>query len=582
MKKSFFWKIAIPYVLMILVVMALSTWLVSSFFTNTFQNTMQENLLAEARLIANESDSLILENRLIELEQLISDQAKAAEIRITIIQPDGRVLAESDLNPASLENHLDRPEVQNALNGEESTEIRFSNTLLTRMLYAAVPIAHQGKIIGIARLAMPIRSIEGNIQSVNRVIWGLSGMIILVAIAIAIIITAHALQPLRRLTEKANEISKVNPDETILSSKKDEIGQMSDAFHRMAESLDQQIRDFKLEQTKLSAILDTMTDGIFLVDGKGYVQLSNPAARKIFEIKTGLDSLATLIATVRDHQIVELWEKCLREKSLQSQTLEISPERYTIQCIAAPLGEAMPDHVLILFQDFTQLKKLEVIRRDFVSNVSHELRTPLASFKALAETLKQSALKDKKASQKFLSMMEIEIDNLIQMVEEQLELSKIESGKVPLVLEKIQPMDLISKSINRMRVQAERAGLELLEDLEKELPPILVDAGRIEQVMVNLIHNAIKFTPPKGRITVSVKRVENQVIFSIRDTGQGISEKDIPRIFERFYKTDKARTGGGTGLGLSIARHIIEAHGGKIWVESKLGEGSTFYFALQI
>lgn len=581
MKKSFFWKIAIPYILMILVVMALSAWLVSSFFTNTFQSTLRENLLAEARLIANESDSLILEDRLIELEQLISDQARAANIRITIIQPDGRVLAESDLNPASLENHLDRPEVKIALSGEESSEIRFSNTLLTRMLYAAVPISYQGKIIGIARLATPVRSIEESIQSVNRIIWGLSGMIILVAIAIAIIITAYALQPLRRLTEKANEISKVTPDEAILSSRKDEIGQMSDAFHRMAESLDQQLQDFKLEQTKLSAILDTMSDGIFLVDDKGYVQLSNPAARKMFEIKPGLDSPVTLVATVRDYQVVELWEKCLREKSLQTQSLVISPERFYIQCIAAPLGEAMPDHVLILFQDFTQIRKLEVIRRDFVSNVSHELRTPLASLKTLAETLKQSATKDKKTSQKFLSMMEIEIDNLIQIVEEQLELSKIESGKVPLVLEKMQPADLISRSLSRMRVQAERAGLELMQEISKDLPPIHVDAGRIEQVMVNLIHNAIKFTPPKGKITVSAKEAGNLIVFSVRDTGQGISEKDLPRIFERFYKTDKARTGGGTGLGLSIVRHIIEAHGGRIWVESKLGNGSTFFFSLK-
>ncbi len=228
------------------------------------------------------------------------------------------------------------------------------------------------------------------------------------------------------------------------------------------------------------------------------------------------------------------------------------------------------------------MRKLEVIRRDFVSNVSHELRTPLASLKAIAETLQQGALKDKKASQKFLTMMEGEIDNLIQMVEEQLELSRIESGRVPLNLNTCRPYDLIKNALNRMKVQAERAGLELTMQCDDDLPNINVDGARIEQVLVNLIHNAIKFTPPRGKIIVSAKKNEKQIIFMVKDTGIGISEQDLPRIFERFYKTDRARAGGGTGLGLSISRHIIETHHGQIWVESEPGDGSTFYFSVNI
>ncbi len=237
MKKSFFWKIAIPYILLVLAAMAILGWLISSLFTNSVQQTLRDNLLAEARMVANQAADMISEDRIPELENAIIDQAKVAGARITIIQPDGLVLAESELNPSIMENHLDRPEVRAALEGRESAEIRFSNTVLERLLYAAVPIRSNGEIIGIARLAVPIRSIEQNVQSINRIIWGTTGMIVLSAIAIAIIITSHSMQPLRKLTLLANQISKVDDTEKISVTPKDEIGQMTDAFHRMADGL---------------------------------------------------------------------------------------------------------------------------------------------------------------------------------------------------------------------------------------------------------------------------------------------------------------------------------------------------------
>jgi two-component system phosphate regulon sensor histidine kinase PhoR len=238
--------------------------------------------------------------------------------------------------------------------------------------------------------------------------------------------------------------------------------------------------------------------------------------------------------------------------------------------------------VLLLFQDLTRIHQLEIIRQDFVSNVSHELRTPLASLKALVETLQESASHDLEASNKFLGMMDIEIDKLTQIVQELLELSKIESGRVPLDKRNTSPNDLLINVAERMQLQVQRGKLDLIINAQQKIPDIMVDVNQIEQVLVNLIHNAIKFTLPGGKITLSAFQQKNELVISVKDTGIGIPPRDIKRIFERFYKVDRARSAHGTGLGLSIARHLVEAHGGNIWVESIQTKGSTFFFSIPL
>jgi len=234
----------------------------------------------------------------------------------------------------------------------------------------------------------------------------------------------------------------------------------------------------------------------------------------------------------------------------------------------------------LVFQDLTRVRRLETVRRDFISNVSHELRTPLASLKALTETLQEGALEDPPAARRFLSQMETEIDNLTQMVRELLELSRIESGRVPLQRKPCDPCTLIATSVNRMRLQAERAGLTMETECPPDLPSVNADPERIDQVLVNLIHNAVKFTLPGGKIKAGAYVRGGEVAFFVYDTGVGIQPQDLTRIFERFYKSDRSRSGGGTGLGLSIARYMIETHGGEIWAESTPGQGSTFTFTL--
>ena len=325
-----------------------------------------------------------------------------------------------------------------------------------------------------------------------------------------------------------------------------------------------------------------MNDGILVTDQNGQVNLINNAAADLFSIETHQAESHSLVEVLRNHVIEGLWQNCIETHKIQTIDTEIAPRHQFIRCIATPLAPQLPGSVLLLFQDLTRIHQLEIIRQDFVSNVSHELRTPLASLKALVETLQDCALQDPDAAKNFLERMNSEIDNLTQMVQELLELSKIESGRVPLEKRETSPNKLLSKVAERMQLQAQRGKLDLIIDIQQKLPAIMVDTTRMEQVLVNLIHNAIKFTLPGGKITLSAIQQNHEIIFSIKDTGIGIPPRDLERIFERFYKVDRARSEHGTGLGLSIARHLVEAHGGRIWAESIQTKGSTFYFSIPI
>jgi two-component system, OmpR family, phosphate regulon sensor histidine kinase PhoR len=363
---------------------------------------------------------------------------------------------------------------------------------------------------------------------------------------------------------------------------------LSSSVHALASAFDLRLASLDAERARLEATLTQMTDGVLIADSQGRIQMTNPAAEKLFGEGETLVGKSVSIA-LRHHQLIETWRKCQQSGEVQSDSVELPATRKFLQLIAIPDQHA--GGAILLVQDLTRIRRLETVRRDFISNVSHELRTPLASLKALTETLQDGALEDPSAAHRFLGRIQTEVDALTQMATELLELSRIESGQVPLELKPISPAKLLSSAADRMNMQAERAGLIMQVDCPADLPLIRADLPRLEQVLVNLIHNAVKFTPPGGEVALSASTKplalqgrgvggEGAILFSVRDTGPGIPADDLPRIFERFYRVDRSRTGGGTGLGLSIARHLIEAHGGRIWAESREGEGSTFHFTI--
>ncbi len=352
----------------------------------------------------------------------------------------------------------------------------------------------------------------------------------------------------------------------------------SHSVKTMALALSRRTTVVEAERARLAAVLDRMTDGVLIADAGGQVQFANPAIERLFDIQKAVGR--RVVEVLHQPQLIETWQISRETGETQEESVELPVRRRFLQLVVLP--ERQSGGSLLLVQDLTRVRRLETVRRDFISNISHELRTPLASLKALTETLRDGALEDPKAASRFLGRIETEVDALTQMATELLELSRIESGQVPLQCKGVAAAALLLSAAERMHAQVERAGLVLRVDTAQNLKEVWADQPRLEQVLVNLIHNAVKFTRPGGEVVLAAHTESDFVRFSVRDTGEGIPTDDLERIFERFYKADRARSGGGTGLGLSIARHLVEAHGGRIWAESIEGQGSTFYFTIPV
>ena len=357
-----------------------------------------------------------------------------------------------------------------------------------------------------------------------------------------------------------------------------ELDNLSSSISSIISTFDLRHSTLDNERARLATVLDQMTDGVLIADSQGIIQFANPVTGKLFQTSNPINR--SLTEVIRNHQLVEAWRRCQQTRELQSETVEVPARHQFLQLVVIP--DSHSSGSLLLVQDLTRIRRLETVRRDFISNLSHELRTPLASLKALAETLQDGALDDPPAARRFIDQIQIEVDALTQMVTELLELSKIESGRFSLDLQPASACDLLNSASKRMELQAERAGLTLRMECADDLPKIKIDSQRLEQVLVNLIHNAVKFTRSGGEVVLFAEAGIGEVRFAVRDTGIGIPVEDVERIFERFYRVDKSRTGSGTGLGLSIAKHIVEAHNGKIWAESIEGQGSTFYFSIPV
>lgn len=377
----------------------------------------------------------------------------------------------------------------------------------------------------------------------------------------------------RRLNGYANAIRN-QPDQLPTDLK--DFENLSNSIASLKTAFDLRLSTLDSETSRLATVLEQLTDGVLIADSFGQVQFTNPAARKLFDTNDPLNH--SVAEVVRNHQLIEAWRRCQQTREMQSESVELPIRRQFLQLIVIP--DTHEGGSLLLVQDLTRVRRLETVRRDFISNVSHELRTPLASLKALTETLQDGALSDPVAGPRFLGRITTEVDALTQMAQELLDLSRIESGQVELIRAPLSPKKLLSSAADRMKMQAERAGLKLTVKCDDNLPMINVDKARLEQVLVNLIHNSVKFTKPGGEISLEAEATVGAVRCAVRDTGSGIPAESLTRIFERFYRVDKSRTGSGTGLGLSISKHIVEAHGGKIWAESEEGRGSVFYFEI--
>ena len=579
MFRSIRWRIAVAFALLIVAcISGLGIYLADSARSDHL-DTLRTELTAEARLIADSSTTFFAGNQTGGLDALAKRLGEQIGARITIINGDGAVLGDSKEDPATLDNHADRPEVIEALSMGTGYSIRYSATLGYQMMYVAVPIQADGDIAGVARVSLSLAEIDQSLAHLNTIVIVGSAIAAIIAILLAFQILRITTEPVKKLTQLSRRVAQGQLDQEIQITSRDEVGELGRAFNQMTARLREMVALITSERDKMGTILSNMDDAIFTVDGDSRITVVNRAAEDIFQVPQDKALGRTFIEVVRDHELNGVLQRCLAAEKQQAGAVEMKARKRFLSMTATPLQGG---GCLVHIRDLTELRKLETVRRDFISNISHELRTPIASVKALAETLVDGAIDDPSVAKAFLGKINAEADKLAQMVLELGELSRIESGEAALEKNDISIGDAIRHAVDRLKAQADRAGLRVDVDAPADLPRVVSDERRVEQVLVNIIHNAVKFTPSGGRVSISARVQGDSMLVSVSDTGEGIPADDLPRIFERFYKADKSRSSGGTGLGLAIAKHIVEAHGGKIWAESIEGKGATFHFTLPL
>jgi len=581
--RSIQWRITIWFILLVIVIMtALGIYLANSVGNSELDN-IRSKLVDEAMIVAEASLSgFETSDTVSDLDMLAKKLGIQIGARITFIAGDGTVLGDSYENPSTMKNHAERPEILEALATGLGESTRYSTTIGERMMYVAVPVTEAGEVLGIARVALPLTQVQ---KSVDRIIIGIVIAMLITSAMVIIaswIIARTTTQPIRELTKGAQRIARGEFDYRISVDAKDESGQLSHAFNEMSSNLKRLVETISEDSAKLMSILDNMADGVILTDIEGNIVLINKTVQGLFKISDEDARGKPLIEAVREHELNDILKSCLETRHEQIIQFDSSTLNKFFRAIAILINEERQGGALVLIQDLTELKGLQIMRRELVGNISHEFRTPLAGIKALVETLQDGAINDNTMAADFLNRIEIEVDRLAQMVTELTELSRIETGKDELTLKPVDINVLLEEVITQLKPQAERQNLTFSSTLSPDLPAVQADRERIRQVIVNLMHNAIKFNNSGGSITTTTTLHDDSVLVEISDTGTGIPEDDLPRIFERFYKTDRSRTGQGSGIGLAIAKHIVEAHGGEITARSIEGKGSTFSFTLPV
>ncbi len=505
------------------------------------------------------------------LQQMAQEEAQITETRTTIIAHDGVVLADTEADPKTMENHAGRPEVAAALAGKTGIATRLSHTVGIEFLYVAAPSGDK-----VVRLAYPLTSIQNHVAQVRTSLFRATLLALLLALLLAIAIAEIIARRLRRIVDFAEKIAAGDLTARIAERSGDEIAQVAGALDRTARRLEENFNAIRESRAELEALLNSMADGVIAVSPDLKVRWANQAIANIvhqrvrigspvIELLRHPDFLATLNATLQSRR---------REHAIAASLYG----RRSFSVTAEPLPDG---GVVTVLHDISEVERVEKTRRDFIANVSHELRTPLTSIRGYAETLLESdgALNDN--AREFLDVIRRNAERMGRLTEDLLVLARVESGEDKLDLKPHSARDLVAEAASSLQENARSAGVELMVEEVGDWV-VMADAYAVHQVFGNLISNALRYAQNGKKIVIGAEEKPEGIEFFVRDFGPGIASEHLPRIFERFYRVDKARSreSGGTGLGLAIVKHIVLNHGGSVHVESAVGHGSTFFFLL--
>ena len=589
MRRKFFWRLALTFLTLLGCVLVAVDFLAEHTLRSNYESDSFHELQSISRVVRQQKLPLTsippkTPEEKAALNAWIANAA-ASGARVTVISVDGTVLADSETESDTMENHATRPEVVDAMRSGEGRSTRTSVSVKRALLYYAFREYLPGDVPVIVRLALPLEGVEEPLAKfrINLLVGSL--LIFLIAGAVGLLMSRTYTDRVERLREFSRRVAEgdfrpLPPDGTG-----DTLEALGSSLNQTASRLDRTIRTLTEERNLSSAILGSMVEGVAVVNGAERLVFANPGFASILGLDVPPVSGSSLLEVVRQTELIEAVRRVLAgEPRVEAEIATGTLRQHFFAATVASVRAGETSGAVIVLHDITELRKLERVRRDFIANVSHEFRTPLTAIQGFAETLIAGALDDPQNRGRFLNIILEHARRLARLTEDLLKLSQMDADRLELEIRPVKVAQLVESCYETARHRAAEKELNLALDVSDHLPDVAGDARRLQEVLQNLLDNAIQYTLPGGKIVLTADLKNEEVIFTVADTGIGIPTADQPRIFERFYRVDAARSreAGGTGLGLAIAKHLIEAQGGRIWVESEIGVGSKFHFSAPV
>ncbi|MBM5597892.1 PAS domain-containing protein [Listeria seeligeri] len=586
--KKLWLKIGLSFFILFFVVMVMVGIFSGELMKSTYLNMKENQLEDDAKILLQTTniEHLDLDQDAAEIQKTLDPLSDEIDARITVIDSQGDVVADTKKDPENLDNHMNRPEVADILEKGENVgiSIRESDSLGYSMLYVAVPVKHQNKTDGVLRISISLESVDTAVAK----LWGnlalIFGIALIIIAGISVFIARKITKPVREIIEVSTDLANHKYDSRIHGKVSGELQDLSISVNMLAESLETQMFEIKQNEQRLNAIVQNLVSGVMLINADKQVIMTN---RTMYQILGETEITGKpFYEVIKSFALSQLIDATFETKTMQQKEIILYfPREMILDASVSPIlaedGEITG--IILLLHDITQIRHLENVRSEFVTNVSHELKTPVTALKGFAETLLDGAMYDEVLLKKFLTIIKEESDRLHRLIMDILALSRIEQNPVTENVETVDVDDVIDQSVRTIFELATEKNIQVSAP-EKTIPPVIIETNRdqLQQILINLLSNAINYTPVDGKVEVKLMERESEVIIEVTDNGIGIPAKDIDRVFERFYRVDKARSrhSGGTGLGLSIVKHLVENCGGRIEVESQEEVGSTFRVTL--
>ena len=580
--KKLIWLLYPSYLLLVLLTLVATGWFADRSMRSFYMTQIRQDLLDQANLLADEFAPMLTSSAAAELDRRCKEIGTKVPARFTVVLPNGVVVGDSEAATGEMENHGDRPEIRQALKGEVGSAIRFSGTLRQRMLYVAIPVEARGIIRGVTRAAIATDAIDRQLKSLQIRI-ALGGIVIAVlASLVCLVISRRITRPIEAMRQGAARYARGDLSHRLHPPATLELAGLAHTMNQMAHELERRIQAVIRQRNQSQAVLSSMVEGVIALNpDERIMDLNEAAARQLHKTVDRLRG-HSIQEVMRSRDLHRMVQTTLAQGTSTEGDITLfqhGEQIFSTHCTSLRDSDGESMGVLLVINDVTQLRRLENMRSDFAANVSHEIKTPLTAIQGFVETLRHGSVEEPAEARRFLGIIQKHVSRLTAIIDDLMHLSRLEQGQETkrLALEEGALSDVIRTAVSLVGSKAQEKGIAIHVTCPEGLSAQM-DADLMEQAVVNLLDNAIKYSTDQSRIDVEAQDTETEICIHVRDQGMGIASKHLPRLFERFYRVDKARSRklGGTGLGLAIVKHIIQAHGGRVTVQSIQGKGSAF------